>query len=159
MQPRVPASASWTAAIFALALTAAPASAQSLEIKEPTPPPPLTEFQWALQSEGGLLLVPVDGRLYPAKRDGAGVIETMPLQLSIALHGAQEDEETPDAVALSDVRSPFEIAPHEWILQRRTEEGWIAAASFHFYDGAFYALFEPGSFERVAPATYRFISR
>ena len=123
------------------ALTQAPAD----------PPPPLTPFQWALKTGGSLLLVPHEGHLYPARRTGAGVIETLPEAIEVALH----HDGTALTVPLHAVRSPFEVLGGDWVLERRGASGWRPVAAMHFHGDRFYGQDAPGPFEPLPPDAIR----
>ncbi|MEM1345159.1 MAG: hypothetical protein AAGI34_11345 [Pseudomonadota bacterium] len=139
-----------------LLVGATPAMADEPPALTPAPPPPpLTEFQWTIANAGALVLVPVEGLLYPARLSGEGVIETLPVQIEIALYHDSREM----AVALSDLHSPFEIAPEHHILERFDGERWIAAEAMHFDRDFFYYRETPGTFRVLALDAVRFRPR
>ncbi len=111
------------------------------------PAAPLSLFQWALKTDGSLLLVPgEDGRLYPARRSEAGVIETLPIKIAVELYHDGSTRTLP----LADIRAPQEITATGWILERRDGESWRPLAAMHFHDTTFYGQDAPGPFEPYA---------
>ncbi|MGF1502978.1 MAG: hypothetical protein ACFBSD_14295 [Paracoccaceae bacterium] len=119
------------------------------------PPAPLTEFQWSLKSGGQLVLVPVDGHYYPARRTGEGVVETLPLALAVSLYFESEDLTVP----LTEIRSPYEIDGRGWIMERFADGDWLPVAAMHFHDSTFYGQDMPGAFEPLGLAEIRFRPR
>ena len=125
-----------------------------------TPQQPYSVFQWALYSEGELLLVPFGDHYYPARRRDSGVIETHPVKLPIEFHHDFDGDGAPTAMSLTKVLSPFDVSPDGWVLERLGETGaWTPVASFRFHDMHFYALDTPGAFETVANDRIRFRRR
>lgn len=96
---------------------------------------PLNEFQWAVLTEGSIFLVPLDGYLYPARKSGTGILESMPPQVSVSVAG-REDGLT---FALHDLVSPHRVDARRWILQLRTAAGWEDQRDYRF-DGSGFAI-------------------
>ncbi len=141
------------------ALTLALALPAAAPAEDLAPPAPLTDFQWAVKTSGRILLVPVEGRLYPAKRTGEALVETLPLQVPVALYA----DERALSVALPRIRSPREVGPEAWILELREGEGedarWVPAAKFLFDDAFFYVQRSPGRYDAVPLGAVRLVPR
>ena len=144
-----------SAALLALAVWA-PASAQTPEmIFRADPPPALSAFQWALASEGALLLAPDGDALRPARRAGPGVIETLPPALPIAFHGEEETRAAP----LTAILSPLEIDPEGWVMEVRSGDVWVAAEWWFFDQMRFHRRVAPGAYETPELSDLRFRAR
>jgi len=150
---RAPAAIVCLAAMLALA---ARADEPALPTGAADPPPAMTEFQWAIYSGGALVLVPVEGHIYPARRTGEAVIETLPVQIPVALHSDGREL----AVPVRALRSPFEMLDDAWIMEIKTEDGgWRPIGPIHFHASSFYVQTEPGRFDAVGSDEIRFRAR
>ncbi|GMG81358.1 hypothetical protein LNKW23_05710 [Paralimibaculum aggregatum] len=108
----------------------------------PAPQTPLSLFQWALKAEGRLLLVPLEGHLWPAERAGTGIIETLPPKIAVRLHHDGREISLP----LAAVLAPQELAPG-YVLERREGSAWQPLDAAHFDDMTFYGRRGTGAFE------------
>ena len=126
-----------------------------------TPQRAYTSFQWALYTDGTLLLAPRDETYYyPAEHAGEGVIETRPVQIKVAFHRNIGGDSNRTAVNLRSVRSPREVQPERWVMEYRNSDGsWSPAETFHFHGMQFYALKTPGKFTHVKRENVRFRRR
>ncbi len=124
-------------------------------LRKREPAPPLTAFQWSLVHGRTIMLVEHDGHAYPARMAEGGVLESDPPQVVIAMY--REDKTR--RVALRRLLSPLNLDARGWILERRTDSGWMPAETFHFDQRYFYARTAPGTFERMNMAEIRFTPR
>lgn len=121
----------------------------------PAPAEPLSLFQWSLKAEGVLLLVPVDGHLYPARRVGAGVIETRPPKLAVQLYHDGRELSVP----LHAILAPQELGRGH-VLEIRKDEQWVPLLARHFHGLIFYGQSSAnGPFEPLALEAIRFRPR
>lgn len=153
--PRILPRLGQNALLALLAGAAGPAGAQVPVLQAPPPEPPLSLFQWAVMAGGALLLVEIDGALYPAELDGEGLIETHPVQVEIRRFGAEVAERAP----LRAIRAPQEITPEGWVMETRDGEGWRAVDWRFFADMAFFVRRGPQDFAAVELADIRFVPR
>lgn len=93
----------------------------------------LSEFQWALMSQGSLLLYQRDSQLLPASAAGSGVLESIPLKIQIQRYS---DNQT-ITVPLATVLSPYQVTPREWQLEFQRDGKWLIASSYQFKEGRF----------------------
>ena len=119
------------------------------------PWPPLTPFQWTLVNGATLILVPVDGVLYPARRADDTTIETHPPRIPVVLY--HDDRElTP---ALHDLVAPYAVDNGGWIMERHLDGRWVPVQSFLFHEQWFYGQDTPGQLDLTPNKAIRFRAR
>ncbi|MBU2978218.1 hypothetical protein [Alteromonas sp. C1M14] len=88
--------------------------------------PQYSDFQLALLAQGSLLMVTVDGHIWPAYKNSDDILESYPPQLQVARY----HDNTPLAVLITEIQSPQAIDSASYSADVFINGKWQAAHDF-----------------------------
>ena len=111
-------------------------------------------FVWhLLHAQRIFLLEENDGFLYPARRIGDQVFESLPPQITAQLYAGGSDFRVP----VNEIASPLRVQHPAWSAQIRRDDDWLPEVNFKLEEATYAVQMEAdGAWLSVAPGDVRF---
>ena len=95
--------------------------------------PQYTPIQWAILSQGSLVLIPVKGRIYPAEMTTNDILESYPPKIRARLYWNDNNLTPP----VHHLLSPFDVVGGDYTAEILESGTWRPATAVRFDDPGF----------------------